>query len=133
MDAAQMAKRCPSASLVGPALLRAFAFRINPRGVATIAPDESAYLYGVLWDVPERDLAGLDSYEGVSRGYYSRVRVTVERAAGTSVDAEVYIAADRAVGAPAESYMELIVRAARAHGLPESYLKELTRWVPTHV
>lgn len=46
--ASQMASRCPHASVVGVACLQGYTFRINSRGVATVIPDETHQVYGIV-------------------------------------------------------------------------------------
>src|SRR4051794_9122870 len=51
MIASQMARRCPGARLIGPALIRDYRFRINRRGVATVLPETAAIVRGALWSL----------------------------------------------------------------------------------
>jgi len=72
MDAGQMALPCPGARLVGAATLDGFRFIINARLVATIAPDVSAHVHGLLWMIDEGDEKTLDRYEASSTALIAR-------------------------------------------------------------
>ena len=49
MVATQMHQRCPAAQDMGTVWLDGWRFLINQEGYATIIPDQSAYVLGVLW------------------------------------------------------------------------------------
>jgi hypothetical protein len=74
-----------------------------------------------------RDLAALNIYEGVENGLYD-MRRRVIRHGSMRCNALVYIARSRGVGTPKPGYLELVVAAARASHLPQSYVRELMRW-----
>ena len=40
------------------------------------------------------------------------------------------MAAEEVAGTPNLGYLELVIAAARHHGLPEAYLGELAHWLP---
>ena len=124
MDAGEMARRCPGATLIGLGALAGFRFLINSRGVATITPHPGSRVHGVLWSLNSGHLRALDRYEGVHHGLYSRTRVPVRAPTG-AVDAWVYIAADSTRGSPRPGYLEGVVTAARRAGLPADYIAEL--------
>ena len=44
----------------------------------------------------------------------------------------MYVAGDPARGTAVAGYMEKVVAAAEAHGLPPAYVDELRRWLPNH-
>ena len=131
MVSSQMAIRCPSASIVGVGCLHRYAFQINSRGVATVIPDVTKQVYGLLWDIPPQEMRTLDRYEGVKVGLYQRATVTIELSSEQQVEALTYIATDQAVGSPRPSYMESIVAAAKQYRLPPAYIRELTTWLLT--
>ncbi len=123
MSVRQMATRCPEAVVVGPALLHDYVFRINLHGVATVVPSPESVIYGVAWEISDRDLANLDRYEGVP-SFYVRESTFVE-VKGEVLPALIYLAVDSMPGVPREVYLEGIVAAAREHGLPQEYVEEL--------
>src|SRR5207245_2685242 len=108
-----MAERCPGARIVGPARLprhRIFFTRDSAGfsgGVASIARDDAAEVWGVLWDITESDRAALDSYEGFPFAY-KREQVTIE-ARGSQQEAMAYVAIPTAGRAPEPEYLEGII------------------------
>jgi cation transport regulator ChaC len=122
-----MQTRCPTAREVGIGVLEGHRFMIAAEGYASVAPFAGGRVHGVLWRLTARDLAALNIYESVESGlYYTRRRVI--RHGPVRRNALVYIAGARAVGTPRPGYLELVVAAARAWDLPQSYVRELMRW-----
>jgi phage replication-related protein YjqB (UPF0714/DUF867 family) len=124
----QMARRCPEASDPRPATLADHDWLINQRGVATVEPFPGSRVHGVLWRVSDRDLAALDSAEGVPVRY-RRDQLTVHTADGSS-PAWVYIDHRVQPGAPRDGYLERIIGAAVQHRLPPAWIEFLRRWDP---
>lgn len=129
MDVQQMGQRCPVGTLLGIARLEGHRFMINGRGVATIVPDPARAVHGVLWELSEPDELRLDGYEGVSSGTYRKESVNVTTSGENTVPAFVYVAHDSSSGSPRPGYIEKIVTSAKAHGLPEEYVRELRTWL----
>jgi hypothetical protein len=129
MDTCQMATRCPQASVVGVACLPGYTFRINTRGVATVIPEVTKQVYGLLWDISFQDVCRLDRYEGVKEGLYTKDNVIVALLCAQHEEALIYLAADQSIGVPRPHYMEKIVVAAYHYGLPPAYLQELATWL----
>lgn len=123
LDVEQMARRCPGARLVGPAVLDGYrlGFTVHSElwegGVADIVAAPGARVHGVLWDLNDEQLAALDRYEQVPV-MYRRVRVSV---GGESVWT-YEVVEKRPHVAPSARYRDVIVRAARAHGFPAAYV-----------
>ena len=130
LSVAQMAKRCPDASDPRPATLADHDWLINERGVATVEPFDGSQVHGVVWRVSERDLATLDSAEGVPVRY-RRDRLTVQTQDGPA-QAWVYIDHRIEPGAPRPGYLERVIDGAAHHGLPQRWLEFLKRWDPMH-
>lgn len=124
----QMARRCPEASDPRPATLADHDWLINQRGVATVEPFPGSRVHGVLWRVSDRDLAALDSAEGVPVRY-RRDRLTVHTTDGPA-PAWVYIDHRVQPGAPRDGYLERIIGAAVQHRLPPAWVEFLRRWDP---
>lgn len=126
----QMAQRCPDATDPRPATLADHDWLINERGVATVEPFAGSTVHGVLWWLSDRDLATLDSAEGVP-SRYRRDQLTVHTADGPAA-AWVYIDHRTEPGPPRPGYLERIIDGARHHGLPQRWIDFLHRWDPTH-
>ncbi len=126
----QMATRCPGAADPRPAMLSDHSWLINERGVATVEPFDGSQVHGVVWQLTDRDLATLDSAEGVPVRY-RRDRLVVHTDAGPS-QAWVYIDHRVGPGAPRVGYLERIIDGATHHGLPPRWVEFLCRWDPAH-
>lgn len=129
MDAAEMKQRCPGATLQGIAVLPDHRLMITADGYATIVPERGRRVMGALWTLTESDERALDVYENIASGFYRRDFITVE-AQGRIVRALVYLASSDRPGTPRPGYLELILSAARALGLPPAYVAELERMAP---
>ena len=129
MDRHDMAGRCPRSRWRGAVVLSGYRFRINPLGVATVVPDRNARVYGVLWDLDRDDERSLDWFEGVSIRQYRKSLVQVrDLEAGRRCSALVYLTCDSRPGVAGRGYMERVLAAAEAAGLPERYRRHLSRW-----
>lgn len=113
--------------------VRGYRLRFNlegrPKGKAAPANlclDPDAEVWGVLYRITRRDLIRLDSTEGVPGRGYRHVVVEAEDADGRLLQAVAYMAQGREVdGTPSLRYIKLLREGARAHGLPEHYLRFL--------
>jgi AIG2-like family len=130
MCRAQIGARCPTAKPLGTATLQHWRFVIGVEGHGSIEPHPGAMVRGVLWRVGPRDLAAINAYENVGQGLYLR-RILPVRYATDLVPALVYILRRRGRGKPRPGYVHLIVDAARAWGLPDTYVDSLRRWSPS--
>ena len=86
----QMARRCPTAKVVGATVMRNWQLVFN--GVASIEKCKGGIVPVLVWDIQPSDEAALDIYEGWPRLYRKEsVRVTLN---GKQVRAMVYIMND---------------------------------------
>jgi gamma-glutamylcyclotransferase len=129
MSTAQMSKRCPNAIKIGVATLTGYEFMINKKGYAGVIAKQDALVIGILWIISSEDKAALDICEGayLENGAYYRKYLAVVTEQG-SVDSLVYIARNTTEGQPNEGYLELIVDAARDHGIDGGYVQSLEAW-----
>ncbi len=101
----------------------------RPRGraaPANIAPDPGAEVWGVLYRITRKQLLRLDSTEGVPGRRYRHLWVEAEDVEGNALRAVTYIAEGKETdGNPSLRYVTLLREGARAHGLPEHYLRFL--------
>ncbi len=91
---------------------------------ANLAPGSGGVI-GVVYFCGEAALAKLDVYE---EGY-DRRRVVVTLENGETMEAMAYVARPEhttADGAPSAEYLEIILRGARRHGLPEAYIASIS-------
>jgi len=123
-------RRCPSAVAVGRARLidhrLAFSRYSRPErgGVADIVPEPGAEVWGVLWDIDENCLDALDRYEDAPRAY-RREMVRVIDDGQAEREATAYIANRTGSFLPSRQYLSVVAEGARAHGLPEEYVRAI--------
>lgn len=129
MDTVAMAVRCPRSVPAGLARLPRHRFALMRQGYATVERDPRRDVWGLLWTLALADIPALDRWEEVSRGLYAKTTQPVVRAGGTAVRALVYVAgpADGVGSAASRGYGEGVVSAARAIGLPASYVGDIER------
>jgi gamma-glutamylcyclotransferase len=116
-----------------PARIEGFRLRFNlegrPKGKAAPAnlyPDPQAEVWGVLYRITRRDLLRLDLTEGVPGRGYRHVEVEAHDIDGRPFRAVAYMAPGKDVdGKPSLRYITLLRDGARAHGLPEHYIRYL--------
>ncbi len=113
--------------------IKGYRLRFNldgrPKGKAAPAnlhPDPEAEVWGVLYRITRRDLMRLDWTEGVPGRGYRHNLVEVEDADSRLLQAVTYMAQGNEVdGKPSLRYITLLRNGARAHGLPETYIRFL--------
>ena len=113
--------------------LRGYRLRFNldgrPLGKAAPAnlfPDPDAEAWGVLYLITRAGLVRLDSTEGVPGRRYRQLWMDAEDTDGNRLRAVTYIAeGNESDGNPSLRYITLLRDGARAHGLPEPYLRFL--------
>jgi gamma-glutamylcyclotransferase (GGCT)/AIG2-like uncharacterized protein YtfP len=124
--------RAPSARVVGSASLSGHALAWHKRGAdgtgkCTICATgrRADGVWGVLWELDDRDVATLDAAEGPG---YERIEVVVTTG-NQKMNAFTYLARSTHIDvalAPAAWYRELVIAGAREHGLPEAWIRRLT-------
>jgi len=113
--------------------VRGYRLRFNldgrPKGraaPANLCADPQTEVWGVLYRIRRRDLVRLDSTEGVPGRRYRHLWVEAEDSEGNPVRAVTYIADGNEVdGNPSLRYITLVRDGARAHGLPEQWVRFL--------
>jgi gamma-glutamylcyclotransferase (GGCT)/AIG2-like uncharacterized protein YtfP len=128
MDANHMAKRVAGARALGPGRLDGFRLEFNvystewEGGAANLELDPDAHVWGVLWEVPDEEVSGLDAFQGHPT-FFRREDVVVEGPEGSTI-AWTYRVAHQA-GAyvrPTDVYLNRIKAAIRTQGLPPEAL-----------
>jgi len=96
------------------------------RGVANLVADPAAAIWGVCYLLDAAACDHLDHTEGVHRGYYRRLEVSVVTDDGASLRAFAYQGTTSVAGRkPSQRYLGLLLDGAREHGLPEEWIRYL--------
>jgi hypothetical protein len=129
MDAVAMKDRCPNSRAIGPARLMRHRFFVMEDGYASVIRDPRRVVWGVLWDLALSDMPALDRYESLSTGLYTKAIQPVLSVKGPR-RAMIYLGRSARPGPPKAGYMEAVLQAAEAAGLPSEYRRELSQWAP---
>ncbi len=115
----QMRERCPDSKPLFVATLRNYKLvfvgwsRQWRGGVASIKPFRGERVLGAVYELSDRDLRRLDSYEGYP-GKYNRLKVTVFDEDGEPVEAITYIKSEQSEETqPSKEYLSLIQQGYR--------------------
>ncbi len=130
MDVAVMAARCPKSRPLGRARLARHRFIVMEQGYASVIRDARTHVHGLLWDLALSDTPALDRYEDVRGGLYKKAVTPVLREASGPARALVYLGSAVREGEPRPFYLEGVVAAARALGLPAPYISYLESRLP---
>jgi gamma-glutamylcyclotransferase (GGCT)/AIG2-like uncharacterized protein YtfP len=116
----QMAYRCPTAKVVGAAVMRNWHLLFC--GAATIERFKGGKVPVLVWDIQPKDEKELDVYEGWPRLYRKEsVRVTLN---GKQVRAMVYIMNSSSQSPPNSAYYNVIREGYKSAGFDENILRE---------
>jgi len=125
MVTTQIHQRCPTAQDRGMARLDGWQFLINQEGYATIIPEQSAYVLGVLWSLTSASEAALDDYEEIATGLYTKAYIEIQ-----DTPALVYLATNALPGRPRAGYLEAIIAEAYRRDFDPAYItQDLKRWL----
>jgi len=120
LNLAQMALRCPTATVVGRTVMRNWRLIFN--GVASIERHSGSIVPVLVWSIKLSDEAALDAYEGWPLLYRKEsVRVTLS---GRQVGAYVYIMNHGRQSPPHPGYYEVIRRGYESAGFDCGILRE---------
>jgi hypothetical protein len=89
--------------------------------LTTVVESPGDRVFVVVYDVPEVDEKALDVWDGVTLGYYRKVKVRVDTLEG-DVLAWLYVLNAWEGGLPSESHVTLLADAAVLAGAPEDYV-----------
>jgi gamma-glutamylcyclotransferase (GGCT)/AIG2-like uncharacterized protein YtfP len=131
MDQKQMLERCPSAKLLGVAVLKGYslAFTIySPKrscGCADIIKSSAADgVYGLLYELTDSDLQSMDAFEG-HPVHYQRIAVSVIHNDKEIVAYTYEVVTKEKDLIPSKEYLKIMLDAAVKYSFPESYQKNL--------
>ena len=128
-----IARLCPGHRYLGAASLADHRLAFTRRsvktgtGVADIVPSPGETVWGALYEIEDRQLAAIDRKEGLGWAY-TRVRIPILLAKSRQeYRALTYMVIHREPTeiSPSRQYLDNIIAAARARGLPIPYIKQL--------
>jgi len=138
MDWDQIRERCPSARFLGIAVLPdhriAFSRDSSKRkcGVADAIECEGYQVWGVVYDIDERDIGTLDKKEGFQPGRMNNSYQREQRHVFLDGNREnplavgIYLATPQpGLHLPSQKYKDLILSGAKYWHLPENYIRDV--------
>jgi gamma-glutamylcyclotransferase (GGCT)/AIG2-like uncharacterized protein YtfP len=127
MDPAQMLLRCPHSPARGTGWLEGWRLTFGGEelgwdgALTTVVEDATERVFVMLYDVPENDEKELDSWDGVTLGFYTKLKVRVQALDGDAL-AWLYVLDAYEGGLPSARRKEGLVDAAIAAGAPADYV-----------
>ncbi|HEY3952485.1 MAG TPA: gamma-glutamylcyclotransferase [Streptosporangiaceae bacterium] len=127
MDSAQMSERCPHSPQHGSGWIEGWRLTFGGEelgwegALATVVEDDAERVFVVLYDVADVDEAELDRWDGLTLGYYRKLRVRVQTLDG-DVAAWLYVLNGYEGGLPSARYLGILADAAEQAGAPADYV-----------
>ena len=126
MNWPQMQRRCPSSRFISTGRLMDYQFgitrhsRLRGCGTANVYPVPGKSVWGIVFDIDERELRLLDSFED---GYRRTILpIFISEKSNQPLGALVYVAAiELDVPLPNAEYKRLMVEGAKHWGLPATH------------
>jgi len=130
MDPAQMLIRCPHSPQRGTGWLEGWRLTFGGEDIgwdgalATVVESAGSRVFAVLYDLSEGDEKELDNWDGVSLGYYRRLKVRVQTLDG-DVLAWLYVLNFWEGGLPSARSIGILADSAERAGAPADYVSAL--------
>ena len=130
LDPAQMLLRCPHSPQRGTGWLEGWRLTFGGEDIgwegalATVVEDGDERVFVVLYELSEGDERALDRWDGVTIGYYRKLRVRVATLDG-DVLAWLYVLNFYEGGLPSARYLGIMADAAEIAGAPPDYVSWL--------
>ena len=127
MDPAQMMQRAPHSPMTTTGWL--IGWRLTFGGedlgwdgaLTTVVEDPPHRVFVALYDVPEIDEKELDSWDGVTLGFYRKLKVRVQSLDGDAL-AWLYVLDAYEGGLPSARHLDILIDAAIKAGAPADYI-----------
>ena len=129
MDPAQMLARCPHSPQRGTGWIEGWRLTFGGEDIGwdgaltTVVEDAAQRVFVALYDVPEVDEKELDSWDGVTLGFYRKLKVRVQT---STEDADalawLYVLDAYEGGLPSARHLSILVDAAIKAGAPVDYI-----------
>ncbi len=127
LNLAQMAYRCPDATVYGTAELKdhELLFRGSPTSaVATVEPKECGSVPILLWEISKKDERSLDRYEGWP-SFYGKEQKDFQLESGETISAMVYVMTPgHEMGSPSDYYYAIIEEGYHDYGFDSAILEQ---------
>jgi len=130
LDPTQMLVRCPHSPQRGTGWLEGWRLTFGGEDIgwdgalATVVESPGSRVFVVLYDVSEGDEKALDTWDGVTLGYYRKAKVRVETLDG-NVLAWLYVLNFYEGGLPSARSVGILADAAERAGAPADYVATL--------
>ena len=130
MDPAQMLERCPHSPQRGTGWLEGWRLTFGGEDIGwdgaltTVVEDAAQRVFVALYDVPEIDEKELDSWDGVTLGFYRKLKVRVQTLDGDAL-AWLYVLDAYEGGLPSARHLSILVDSAVKAGAPADYVNWL--------
>ena len=129
LNRTEMAKHCPTAKLIGSAVLKNYrlSFRGSKAGaLATIGKAKGGCVPALLWEISPQDEAAIDRWIGVPE-LYRKATIKVRRD-GILVDVLIYILnSGKPQNKPSAFYYSTLLEGYKAAGFDAKILKAAVR------
>jgi len=119
--------RCPNSEKIGSACLKGYRLVFTRYsslwggGVADVISDPESEVWGIVYDVAEKDFERLDYYEGYPT-FYDRFQASINTANGVISNVWVYAVVDKGdFSPPTKNYLKIILTAVKENEFPEDY------------
>lgn len=116
----QMARRCPTATIVGTAILENWRLLFN--GPASIERKQGYQVPVLIWDIQPEDERSLDRYEGYP-SYYRKEMLKV-KVKDQIIDAMVYIMNTNKESQPGQFYYNVLDQGYERFGFDKRILEK---------
>ncbi|HEX9757348.1 MAG TPA: gamma-glutamylcyclotransferase family protein [Nitrospiria bacterium] len=133
LDQKAMKKRCPDSTPLQPGVLKGYSLGFTydsagwVGGVADIMENPHEEVWGLLYEISERNLEKLDEYEGYPMAY-TRFTTSIQTSSGMIENVWVYeVVQKRGFVAPTKEYLDIIKKAGKEFNFPEHYRKKLDK------
>src|ERR1700751_5329025 len=126
MDPAQMSERCPHSRQPATGWLEGWRLTFGGEDIGwdgaltTVVEDLAQRVFVVLYDVPEIDEKELDTWDGVTLGFYRKLKVRVQTLDGDEL-AWLYVLDAYEGGLPSARHMAILTDSAIKSGAPVDY------------
>ena len=128
LNVRQMKYRCPTAKIVGTAVIRDYEllYKGSKTGsYLTIEKKKGGVVPVAVWEVTAADEHSLDAYEGCPNFYYKKNVAVILDETGIKIDAFVYIMhEERSLGIPIPAYVSTCKFGYTIFGFDFKYLDE---------